>query len=139
MAWASPPIFVRRFVLDGLGLAANLRAALRLVLLANLDHLVLDDLAQQVLVGQDLLQVRDAFADFLQLVQQLLALQTGQAAQAHLEDCFALTVGQPELLHQARFGLGIGLARADNRDDLVDVVERDDQALQDVGALFGLR
>ena len=102
-------------------------------------QLVLDDLVQQLAVFQHALEVRDALAQLGQLVLDLLALEPDQAAQAHLEDGGGLLVAQAEALGQARGGFLVGLGRADDGDDLVDVVERDDEALQDVGAFLRLR
>ena len=67
-----------------------------------------------------------------------MALQAGQTAQAHLENRGGLGLGQREALHQLRGRLFIGLRPANDGDDLVDMVKRDKQALQDMGALFGL-
>ena len=72
------------------------------------------------------------------LVLQLLALEGGQAAQLHVEDRLRLDLGQRELLDQALAGHVGGLGRADQRDDLVDGVQRDQQALDDVGAVARL-
>ena len=64
-------------------------------------------------------------------------LQRGQALQAHVEDRLRLLARELELRDQAvaRF-VGVGRA-ADQLDHRVEVVERDQQPLEDVGASLG--
>ena len=72
------------------------------------------------------------------LVLDLLTRQPGQASKTHVENRLRLDLAQRELLHQAgacRIGVG---GSSDQRDDRVDVVERDEVALENVGAGFGL-
>ena len=49
-----------------------------------------------------------------------------------------LDLGKPEALDETRTRLGVIARGTDDGDDLVDVVERDDQTLEDVGTLLGL-
>ena len=49
-----------------------------------------------------------------------------------------LHLGKPEALDQLATCLGVVARGADDGDDLVDVVECDDEALEDVGAFLGL-
>ena len=57
--------------------------------------------------------------------------------EAHVEDRLRLQLGELELLDQAVAG-GVGVGRgADQLDHRVEVVERDQQALEDVGAGLG--
>ena len=61
-----------------------------------------------------------------------VGLERGQLLQAQLEDRLGLDVGEAEALDQALAG-GVAVARAaDQLDDLVEVVERDQQALEAV-------
>ncbi len=84
------------------------------------------------------LQLGDLDLDLRQLVDDLLALQRGQAAQLHVEDRGGLDLVDVEQLHQAGAGL-LDRGRApDQGDDLVERVQRLDQTAQDVGALLGL-
>ena len=70
-----------------------------------------------------------------QPVDDLLALERGQPAQLHVEDRVGLELVDLEQLHQAAAGL-VDVGRApDQRDHLVERVERLDQAALDVGAL----
>ena len=124
--------------LDILGLAGQAGAARGVVFLLDLLQLFLDDLLQQVLVGKDLLVVGDLLAQLGQLFLDLGAFQAGQAAQAHFQDGVGLLLGKTEALGEARGGFLVRLGGADDVDDLVDVIERNDIAFEDVLALLGL-
>ena len=97
------------FPLDVLRFASDAGAAGIAVLLLDLQQFVLDDLLQQALVGQDALVVGDLLAQLGQLFLDLLALQSGQAAQAHLQDGVGLLLGEPKALGQARGGFLVRL------------------------------
>ena len=72
------------------------------------------------------------------LLLQLDAGEPGQPAQRHLEDVVGLDLGEVEDLDQPLLGLGGVVAAADQLDDLVDVEDRDEQALDQVEAVGGL-
>ena len=72
------------------------------------------------------------------VVDDLLALQGGQAAQLHVEDGLGLHLVDLEQPHQPGARLVDGGRAPDQRDDLVERVERLEQAAQDVDALLGL-
>ena len=73
-----------------------------------------------------------------QPVDDLLALEGGQPAQLHVEDGLGLDLVDLEQLHQAGARLvDVGRA-ADQRDHLVERVERLDQAALDVRLALGL-
>ena len=61
----------------------------------------------------------------------------GELGQPHVEDRVGLLLAQPEPLPEPRVGLGRILGAADDLDDLVDVVDRDLEALEDVLPGFG--
>jgi len=67
-----------------------------------------------------------------------LALEPGEALQSHVEDGLRLHVGERESSLQRLLGLGRRLAGADQRHHLVQVVDRDLQAFQDMRPLLGL-
>ena len=67
------------------------------------------------------------------LVDDLLALQGGEAAQLHVEDRGGLHLVDVEQRHQAVARLVDGRRAPDQRDDLVERVERLEVAAQDVG------
>ena len=84
-------------------------------------------------VGQDVLELGDELDDREVLVLDLLALEGGQAGEPHVEDRLGLELGQVEPGHQVGPGeVDVGRL-ADRLDDRVEVVERDLEALEDVG------
>ena len=72
------------------------------------------------------------------LVDDFLPFETGEALQAHLKNRLCLPFAEREVVDQRDLGLGRGLRRADQFDDLVEVVDRDLQALENVRPLLGL-
>ena len=84
--------------------------------------------------GEQVLVVGDALAQVGDLVDELLAREAREAAQAHLQDGLGLHVVQAEGVEHALLGLCVVARGADDVDDLVDVVDRDEQALEDVDA-----
>ena len=93
---------------------------------------------EQLLVGEDRLELLD-------LAQQLVALgleldpgEPGQAAQLQLEDVVGLGSdrSKTEISRASRGGGVVG--GADQLDDLVDVEDRDEQALDEVQPVLAL-
>ncbi len=107
-------------------------------LLPDFSELVLDDLQDESHVGEEFVVPDDLLAQFGELSLDLRALEAGEPAETHLEDGVGLDDGEPEALHERRARLVVVCGRPDDADDLVDVVERDDQSLEDVGPLLGL-
>ena len=101
-------------------------------------QLVLDHAVDARLVGEERAQLGDPLLQVAMLVLDALALERRQRAQPQLEDRRGLDLGQLEALHQLRARLLGVLRRADQRDDRVEVVERDEVALEDVRALLRL-
>jgi hypothetical protein len=97
-----------------------------------------DDRAHALGPREDVAQVGDDLGELGVLVQDALALEGSQPPQLHVEDRARLDLRQLEALLQlterriGRWGV------ADERDDRVEVVEGDDEALEDVGALLRL-
>ncbi len=159
--------------LDDLGAARARRArragagALALgvaVLVADLDQLVADDLHEQGVVGEDGFEPGDLRGQLAVLALDLLALESGQPLQAHVEDRAGLPFAEvvwpaargldlglgpaaaaqergeavERLGHERVLG-GVGIGRAaDDRDDAIDRVDRDAEALDDLAALHRL-
>ena len=117
---------------------ADLGAALVAELLGNLAHLLLDDAQDLLLMRQQVLIVGDGATQAVQLFLDLVALQAGQAAQLHLEDGRGLLGRKAKTLDQAAAGLGVGLRGTDNADNLVDMVEGHQVALEDMRTRLGL-
>ena len=74
--------------------------------------------------------------ELLEAVDDLLPLQGRQAAQLHVEDRRGLHLVDVEQRHQALAGVVDVGAAPDQRDDVVERVERLDQAPEDVGLLL---
>ena len=106
--------------------------------LGNLLQFLADDRQQLLLAVQDALQAVDELQDVLVLLAQGDDFQIRQPLQAHVQDCLRLRVGQLEALHQAGFRFLRVLRGANQRDDLVEVVHRNHQTLQNVRAGFRL-
>ena len=87
---------------------------------------------------QQIFKMLDGAVHLLVLFFDLPAFERGQAAQLHIENGLCLQFAQLEALHQAGLG-GIRIRQlADGLDDGIDIVERDQVAIQDVDACAGL-
>ncbi len=105
---------------------------------AHLAQLLADDRVDPLRGSEDVPQVGDAPAQLGELVDDLLPLETSQPLQLQLEDLVRLDLaereaGEEALLRDLRAARG-----ADEGDHLVEVVERDLVALEDVGARLRL-
>ena len=80
----------------------------------------------------------DALLEVAVLVLDLLAREAGQPREPHVEDRLRLVLGERELCHQTVACLLRVRRGPDQRDHGVEVVERDQVALEDVRALLGL-
>jgi hypothetical protein len=105
--------------------------------LPDLEQLLADQGIDPRLVAQDRAQLADPLHQILVLVLDPLALQRGQRPQPEIEDRLRLDLRELELLDQP-LACGIRVGRgADQRDHGVEVVERDQVALEDVRAGLG--
>ncbi len=111
----------------------DLRPAGVPVLFADLLELLAHDGVHAPGGGQDVLEVRDGDADLLELVDDLLALQPRQALELQPQDLLRLDLAEAEAVEKAGLGLLGAPGPADEGDHLVQVVEGDGEALQDVG------
>src|SRR5882724_10414211 len=128
-------------VLDGeVGRAVDdLRAPGVAVLVADGDQLLLDDGHELGVGGEDALQLVDEGQHLLVLFDDLVALELGQALQAHVENSLGLDFREGELGHE-RFARGVGAVRgADEADDEVELLHRFAQTGEDVRPLFRAR
>ena len=123
-------------VFDVTGVEGDLRTPALCELLPHLGEFFLDDLVLLRVAVEDRLEGRDARLEFGVLVEQLLVFELGEAPQRHVEDVLGLDLAELERLrHEARpRGVRVGRG-ADQRDDLVDGVERAQQPLDDVGPI----
>ena len=134
-------LFARDQVLGGevaRRVAGDVSSALVAVFLGDVLHLLFDQHPDLLLGGQDRLQVGHQLDDLLVLLLDLVALQLREPPERHVEDGFGLPLGQPELGLQVSAG-GLSVSRGpDRRDHLVQVVEGDLEALEDVGPFLRL-
>jgi hypothetical protein len=105
--------------------------------LCQLGQLFLQDLHAPRLRGEDLLALLDELADFLELLVQLRDLEGGEPGEPHVEDFGRLPLGQLVALAQRGVRGRRVLGLLDDLDHLVDVVDGDLQALEDVLAVLG--
>ena len=104
-------------------------------LLLELGELVRNDLRDACRARQDVFQLGDELDHLEVLVFNLLALKGGEARKAHVEDCLRLQLAELEALHELRArNVDVGCC-ADCLDDGVEIVERDLEPFEDVGAL----
>ena len=103
------------------------------VLVADLKKLVLQNALEHRLVGEKLDKIGDLLFQLVKLVLELFAVEALQGLQAHIENGLRLHIGEGKALHE--LFLCVVVARADDVDDLVDVILRNEKALQQVLAL----
>ena len=108
------------------------------VLLFDFEQLGLHDAHELLLAGEQALEVLDALDEFEVFLLDLVAFEAGELVEAHLEDGVALEFGQLELVHQLLLRVLAVVGVLDDLDDGVDVVERDAEPFEDVGAFLGL-
>src|SRR6266550_7085640 len=122
-----------RRVVDHLG--ATVVAELR----RDLVEVLLDERKDPPRTREDRLELGDELDRLAVVVVQLLALESREPAELHLQDGLGLRLGEPEplahLSHEQDF---LALVRADELDDLVDMVVRDLESLEDVRSFLRL-
>ena len=131
-------ISVEVFGVEFLSRVDDLAATLVTILLLDLQELFADELCTQFLVSEEGLQALDLLHQGSVLFLQLLTLQTGEGTQTHIHDGTRLDEREGEALHELLDSFLRLTGRTDDADDLVDIVDSDDQALEDVDTLLGL-
>jgi hypothetical protein len=116
----------------------DLGPARRGVLLPHLEELALDEGEQLGLGLEDAAQFLDQLHEAEVLGLDLAALEAGQLVEAQLEDGVRLALREGVLRHQADLRLVAVGGGADDLHEVVQVIEGDDVALEDVGAVLGL-
>ena len=91
---------------------------------------------QQFDVGEDRAQLLDLGAQLVGFLLKLEAAELRQAAKLQVENVRRLCLGQVEHLHEARPRRRGVVGGADDLDDLVDVEDRDEQAVDEVEAVL---
>ena len=131
-------ISVEVFGIEFLSRVDDLAAALVTILLLDLQELFADELCTQFLVSEEGLQALDLLHQGSVLFLQLLTLQTSEGTQTHIHDGTRLDEREGEALHKLLDSFLRLTGRTDDADDLVDIVDSDDQALEDVDTLLSL-
>ncbi len=103
--------------------------------LRDLLELAPDDLPPRRLVVEQLLDLLGPLPLLRQLVQDVANLQLAQAVELGLQDRVGLERRDLEPRHQLGGGVGLAVAGADDRDRLVQVLEDDREAFEDVDPL----
>src|SRR5215211_5966898 len=115
----------------------DLGAALVAVALLELAQLLDDQGVDPRRVAEDRPELADELRELGVLLADLVGLHGGEAGETHVEDRLRLFLGELELVYQAGAG-GVRVGRgADQLDHRVEVVQRDEKALEDVGAGLG--
>ncbi|MEZ5228066.1 MAG: hypothetical protein R2710_15760 [Acidimicrobiales bacterium] len=114
-------------------------AARGAVALGHLAEFLEHDGALTLLGAEDLLEFGDRGDEFVLLGDQFVVGERRQPAEPELEDPLGLLVAQRELVHEPFAGLTRIGRGADDRHHQIDVVDRDQQAFDDVGARWPLR
>ena len=78
-------------------------------------------------ICKQLIVVSDLFLQLVELGLEFFSVQTLQGLQAHIQDSLGLDLVQAKPLAQTLLGIVIG--RADDADDLVDIILGDEQTL----------
>ena len=139
VAYSDDAAFVGDHVLGPhlLGGAHDIAPAGGAVFLGQFSDLFPDDLFDDLLAGQDRLQIRDALEQFLILRVHFLLFHAGQLIQPHVENCVGLDLGQLELLHQGSAGFIARFRFAYDLHHQVEIAQRNLEPFQDMGPGLG--
>ena len=111
------------------GIAGNFRAALVTEALLHIQQVFLDNVHNLMLICQHAFQPVDSLQHVGIFVFNLLALQTSQTLQAHVQNSLCLTLAQLEVIHEGSAGNISRRAATDGADNSVNIVESNLQAL----------
>ena len=115
----------------------DLCPALILIGVFQFDQLVLDNLFDQVIRTQDGLERCDPGFEFFILMREFLLFELRQPLEPHVQDGLCLDLRQRELLREAGLGFVGGRRSPDQRNDCIQIRQRDVQAFDDMRAFFG--
>src|SRR4029450_8525002 len=102
------------------------------------EQLLADDAVDSRGISQDRPQLADPLLQVGVLVLDPLALEAGESAQPQVQDRLRLDLREPEALLELRTRVVRVVGAADQRDDLVEVVEGDEVPLEHMCTLDGL-
>ena len=119
-------------------LGRDLRLARTDVLLGGVTQLLLNQGEQLQLAREDAAEFFDECHQFAVLSLDLVALQSGELVEAQVEDGHGLAFAEAVLGHQLHSSLVAVGRGADDLHEVVQITQGDLEALEDVGAVFGL-
>ena len=131
-----------RFIRDEIGHRkivrsfSDFRTAFIAEVLLLIEEFILDYAHQLVTAGEEIGQVINRFQHILIILFQLVAFQTGQSSETHIEDRGSLFFRKAEFFHQGSSCDVVRAGLSDRTDDFIDMIKSDQQAFQNVG--FGL-
>ena len=102
----------------------------------NLAEFFFDDAQHDAFAGEDLLEPGDVLEDVRIFLEDLLLLEAGEPLKAHVEDGLGLEGAEREGFHEAVLGLLGRIRCTDQGHHVVQVLESDLEAFQDMGTLF---
>ena len=108
------------------------------VLVGNLNQLLFDHAKKLMSVGKNHAKTCDCLLQSLIFTLDLTSLQACQSTKTHINDSLCLRIGETESLDEFCFGDLNIFRRTNNMDDLVNIIERNEQALQNMGTLLSL-
>ena len=113
------------FVVDVTAGLLDLSAALVAILIAHLDQFLTNHSHQLLTIGEQVLKIGDPCHHFVVLRAQIVHGQPDQLVKTHFQNCGNLTFAQLEASNQPACSFIAGARVANDFDDLVDVVSRD--------------
>ena len=90
----------------------------------DIESLFFDDFHQPELIREDFFQIGNAFPQLPVFLDQLVAFETGQTLQTHIEDRLSLTLGKTEALTETFLRNSRVFASADDPNDFINMIQR---------------
>ena len=84
------------------------------------------------MAGEQVFQVSNTFLNFFVFFFNLFPFQSGKTTKTHIQNGNSLLFGKLEVVHQCYLGDSIGLGFTDGSDYRINVVQRDQEAFQDM-------
>ena len=102
------------------------------------NDLIANDAQKNLLVTEDCFVLGNLLLQLVILLLQFLSFQTGKSTQTHIHDGLSLRFRKCKGFDEAFSGFRHVFGRADDPDDLVNDIQRLQQALQNVGSFSRL-
>ncbi|MPM76520.1 hypothetical protein SDC9_123518 [bioreactor metagenome] len=111
-------------------------AALIVVFFLDGERFFLDDAEELAFVVQNALQITHTLTEHAIFFHDLVAFESCQTLDAHVENRLRLPLGEAKAIDELQFRFRRACARLDEIYDLVDIIQRDDKAFENMQALF---